>query len=142
MAQARIGDTVRVHYEGRLADGTVFASSIDRDPAKLTIGAQRVIPAFKAAIVGMEPDESKTIRIPVEQALEQLREELVPTIRQDALAADLQPDVGQKLQAIDTDGRSACPTVLDVSEQTVMINANPPLTGQDLTLDILLVEIV
>jgi peptidylprolyl isomerase len=142
MAQARTGDTVRVHYEGRLADGTVFASSIDRDPVKLTIGAQRVIPAFEAATVGMEPDESKTIRIPVEQALEQFREELVPTIRLEALAADLQPEVGQKLQAIDTDGRSACLTVLDVSEQTVMINANHPLAGEDLTLDILLVEIV
>jgi peptidylprolyl isomerase len=142
MAPARIGDTVRVHYEGRLADGTVFASTIDRDPAKLTIGAQREIPAFEAAIVGMEPDESKTIIIPVEQALEQFGEEFVPTIRQAALAADLQPNVGQKLRAIDTDGRSACLTVLDVSEQTVMINANHPLAGEDLTLDILLVEIV
>ena len=142
MAQARIGDTVRVHYEGRLGDGTVFASSIDRDPAKLTIGAQRVIPAFEAAIVGMEPDESKTIRIPVEQALEQFREELVPTIRLEALAADLQPEVGQKLQAIDADGRSTCLTVLDVSEQTVTIDANYPLAGEDSTFDILLVEIV
>jgi len=83
MAQARIGDTVRVHYEGRLADGTVFASSIDRDPAKLTIGARSVIPAFEEAVMGMEPDESKTIRIRVEQPLEQLREGLAPTIRQD-----------------------------------------------------------
>jgi peptidylprolyl isomerase len=142
MTQARIGDTVRVHYEGRLADGTVFASSIDRDPARLTIGAQSVIPAFEAAIVGMEPDESKTIRISVEQALEQLREELVPTVSQEALAADLQPEVGQKLQVIDTDGRSACLTVLDVSEQTVTIDTNHPLAGEDLTFDILLVEIV
>jgi len=142
MAQARIGDTVRVHYEGRLADGTVFASSIDRDPAKLTIGAQRVIPAFEAAIVGMEPDESKTIRIPVTQALEQFREELVPTIRQEALAADLQPDVGRQLPAIDTDGRSACLMVWDVSEQTVMIDTNQPPAGEDVTFDILLVEIV
>lgn len=142
MAQARIGDTVRVHYEGRLADGTVFASSMDRDPAELTIGAQRVIPAFEAAIVGMAPDESKTIRIPVEQALEQFREELVPTIHLEALAADLQPEVGQQLQAIDTNGRSACLAVLDVSEQTVRIDTNHPLAGEDLTFDILLVEIV
>jgi peptidylprolyl isomerase len=142
MAQARIGDTVRVHYEGRLADGTVFASSIDRDPAKLTIGAQRVIPAFEAALMGMEPDESKTIRIPVEQAWEQFREELVPTISQEAIAADQQPTVGQKLQAIDTHRRSACLTVLGVSEQTVTIDTNHPLAGEDLTFDILLVEII
>ncbi len=141
-AQARIGDTVKVHYEYRLANGTVFASSIDRDPAELTIGARSIIPAFEAAIVGMEPDESKTIRIPVEQALEQLREELVPTIRQETLAADRQPAVGQKLPAIDPDGRSACLTVLDASGQTGTVDTNDPLPGEDLTCDILLVEIV
>jgi peptidylprolyl isomerase len=142
MTQARIGDTVRVHYEGRLADGTVFASSIDRDPVELTIGAQSVVPAFEEAIVGMEPDESRTISIPVEQALERFPEELVPTLSQETLAADLQPEVGRKLQARDTDGRSACLAVLEVSEQTVTIDTNDPLAGEDLTFDILLVEIV
>jgi peptidylprolyl isomerase len=141
-AQARIGDTVRVHYECRLANGTVFASSIDRNPAELTIGARTIIPAFEAAIVGMEPDGSKTIRIPAEQALEQFREELVPTINQEAFAADPQPEVGQKLQAIDTDERSVCLTVSDVSRQTGTVDTNNPLAGEDLTCDILLVEIV
>jgi peptidylprolyl isomerase len=142
MTQARIGDTVRVHYEGRFADGTVFASSMDCDPAKLTIGARSRIAAFEEALVGMEPDESKTIRIPVEQALEQFQEELVPALSHEAIAADLQPEVGQKLQAFDADGRSACLTVLGVSEQTVTIDTNHLLAGEDLTFDILLVEIV
>jgi peptidylprolyl isomerase len=141
-AQARIGDTVKVHYECRLANGTVFASSIDRDPAELTIGARGIIPAFEEALVGMEPDESKTIRIPVEQALEQFRKEILPTVGQKVIAADLQCEVGQKLQAINTDERSACLPVLDVSEQTVTIDITTPLAGEDLTFDILLVEIV
>ena len=141
-AQARIGDTVKVHYECRLANGTVFASSIDRDPAELTIGARSIIPAFEEALVGMEPDESKTIRIPAEQALEQFREELVPTINPEALAADLQPEVGQKLPAIDTDGRSACLPVLDVSGETRTADTDYLLVGEGLTCDILLVEIV
>jgi len=142
MVQARLGDTVTVHYEGRLADGTVFVSSIDRDPAKLTIGARSVIPTLAEAIVGMEPDESKSIRIPVTEALEQHWEELLPTIGQDALAADLQPVVGQRLQAIDTDRRSPYLAVLGSSGQSAMIDANHPFTGEDLTFDILLVEIM
>jgi FKBP-type peptidyl-prolyl cis-trans isomerase 2 len=141
-AQARIGDTVRVHYECRLANGAVFASSMDRDPAELTIGARSTIPAFEEAIVGMGPDESKTIRMPVEQASEQFPEELVPTINQEAFAADPQPEVGQKLQAIDTDERSVCLTVSDVSRQTGTVDTNDPRAGEDLTCDILLVEIV
>lgn len=142
MAQARIGDTVRVHYEGRLADGTVFTSSIDRDPAELTIGARSVIPTLAGAIVGMEPDESKTIRIPVAEAFEQHRRELVPTISQETHAADLQPNAGQKSQAIDADERSTYLTVWDVPEQSTTIDVNHPLAGGDLTFDILLVEIV
>jgi len=142
MARATIGDTVKVHYEGRLADGTVFASSIDRDPAELTIGARSVITTFAKAIVRMAPDESKTIRIPVAEALEQGREELVPTVSQEPLAADVQRTVGQRLQAIDTDRRSAYLAVLNVSEQSAMIDANRPFTGEDLTFDILLVEIM
>jgi peptidylprolyl isomerase len=141
-APARIGDTVKVHYECRLANGTVFASSMDRDPAELTIGARSIIPAFEEALVGMELDESKTIRIPVGHALEQFREELVRTIGQEAIAADLQPVVGQTLLAIDTDGRSAGLPVLDVSGQTGTVDTNYPLAGEGLTCDILLVEIV
>jgi peptidylprolyl isomerase len=138
----RIGDTVKVHYECRLADGTVFASSIDRDPVELTIGARRSLPAFEEALVGMEPDEFKTIRIPVEQALEQFREELVPTISLEALAADLPPEVAQKLRVIDANGRSACLPVLDVSGPTRTVDTNYLLVGEGATCDILLVEIV
>lgn len=139
--QARIGDTVKVHYECRRADGTVFASSIDRDPAELTIGARSIIPAFEEALVGMEPDESKTIRMPVEQAWEQFREELVPATRPEAPAAALPSEVGLKLQAIDAEGRSACLPVVDISGQTRTVDTNYPLVGEGVTCDILLVEI-
>jgi FKBP-type peptidyl-prolyl cis-trans isomerase 2 len=90
----------------------------------------------------MEPDESKTIRIPVAEAFEQHRRELVPTISQETHAADLLPNAGQKSQAIDANGRSTYLTVWDVPEQSTMIDVNHPLAGGDLTFDILLVEIV
>ena len=140
--QARIGDTVKVHYECRRADGTVFASSIDRDPAELTIGARSILPAFEEALVSMEPDESKTIRIPAGQAREQFREELVPTLIPETLAADLPPEVAQRPRAIGTDGRSAGLSVLDVSGQTRTVDTNYLLVGESVTCDMLLVEIV
>ena len=90
----------------------------------------------------MEPDESRTIRIPVEQAVEQFRQGLVPAVSQETMGADLQPAVGQKRRPIGTDGRFTCLTVLDVSRQTVTIDGDHPLAGEDLTFDILLVEIV
>ncbi len=142
MAKARIGDTVKVHYEGRLDDGTVFASSIDGDPAEVTIGARMVIPAFEEAIIGMDPGDSKTVRISEEAAFGPRRGELVQTIDREGLAAGLQPEVGQRLQAVDAEGRSIHAVIRDISDQTVTIDANHPLAGQDLNFEIQLVEIV
>ncbi|MBN2128511.1 MAG: peptidylprolyl isomerase [Sedimentisphaerales bacterium] len=142
MAKARIGDTVKVHYEGRLEDGTVFASSIDGDPAEVTIGARMVIPAFEEAIIGMDPGDSKTVTIPEEAAFGPRRGELVQTIDREGLAAGLQPEVGQRLQAVDAEGRSIHAVIRDISDQTVTIDANHPLAGQDLNFEIELVGIV
>jgi len=137
-----MGDTVKVHYEGRLDDGTVFASSVDRDPAEVTIGAGMVIPAFEEAIIGMDPGESKTVKIPEEAAFGRRQQELVRTIDREGLAAGLEPEVGQRLQAVDAEGRSIHAIIREISDQTVTIDANHPFAGQDLNFEIQLVEIV
>ena len=137
-----MGDTVKVHYEGRLDDGTVFASSVDRDPAEVTIGARLVIPAFEEAIIGMDPGESKTVKIPEEAAFGRRQQELVRTIDREGLAAGLEPEVGQRLQAVDAEGRSIHAIIREISDQTVTIDANHPFAGQDLNFEIQLVEIV
>ena len=142
MTKARMGDTVKVHYEGRLDDGTVFASSVDRDPAEVTIGARMVIPAFEEAIIGMDPGESKTVKIPEEAAFGRRQQELVRTIDREGLAAGLEPEVGQRLQAVDAEGRSIHAIIREISDQTVTIDANHPFAGQDLNFEIQLVEIV
>ena len=67
MRKAKSGDTVKIHYVGKLEDGTVFSSSTDRDPIEITVGEKRVAP-FEQALVGMQPGESKTVHVPAEQA--------------------------------------------------------------------------
>ena len=69
MAQAKTGDTVKVHYTGKLDDDTVFDTSEGREPLQFTIGEGRLIPDFEQAVVGMEPGETKTIQIPAGQSL-------------------------------------------------------------------------
>lgn len=142
MAKAKMGDTVKVHYEGRLDDGTVFAGTAERDPAEITIGARMVIPAFEEAIIGMHPGESKTVRIPEEAAFGARRRELVQTIDRKGLAAGLKPEVGQRLEAVDAEGKPIHAVIRDISERTVTIDANHPFAGQDLNFEIQLVEIV
>jgi peptidylprolyl isomerase len=73
MAEAKSGDTVRVHYTGTLGDGKVFDSSQGRDPLELTLGAGQVIPGFDEAVTGMQPGEEKSVTIPVDEAYGQRR---------------------------------------------------------------------
>jgi peptidylprolyl isomerase len=142
MAQAKSGDTVRVHYTGRLDDGTVFDSSVARDPLELTIGSDRLIPGFEQAVVGMNLGESKTVEIPVDEAFGPYREELLTEVERSKLPMDIVPEVGQKLNMTDVGGRTTVVTVVEVSESSITIDTNHPLAGKDLTFDIELVQIV
>jgi peptidylprolyl isomerase len=142
MAQAKHGDTVKVHYTGKLEDGTVFDTSINRDPLQFTIGEGQIIPGFEQAVVGMNPGESKTTKVPADKAYGPQHKERVLLARRNQFPVDLKPEVGQKLQIRRTDGQTSVVTVTDVSESSVTLDANHPLAGKDLTFDIQLIELV
>lgn len=142
-AQAKNGDTVKVLYTGTLDDGEVFDSSElhGGEPLEFTIGAAEVIPGFDQAVIGMSPGESKTVRIPADEAYGPYYEELVMVMDWDQFPEGFQPEVGDQLQMQTQDGRIVTVTVIDVSESGVTIDANHHLAGKDLTFEIELVEI-
>ena len=135
-AVAESGDTVKVHYTGKLADGTVFDTSVGSEPMEFTLGEGRLIPGFEQAVTGMQVGKSKTVTIPVDEAYGQRRDELIFEVERDELPADIEPEVGMQLPT-----SQGVVTIIEVSEATVKIDANHPLAGQDLTFDIELVEI-
>jgi len=141
MVQAKQGDTVKVHYTGKLGDGTIFDSSLDRAPLQFTIGAGDIIPGFETAVLGMNPGESKTQVIPTDQAYGPHLEEMVVTIDRQQIPPEIQPEVGQQLQIQQPDGQVLPVVITDVSTASVTLDANHPLAGEDLTFDIQLVEI-
>ena len=141
MAQAKAGDNVKVHYTGKLDDGTVFDSSAEREPLQFDLGSGNVIPGFEEAIVGMTPGESKTATIPAEQAYGPQREELVITVEKEQIPSDLSVEIGQQLQISQNNGQVIPVIVTDVSDSKVTLDANHPLAGQQLTFDIELVEV-
>ncbi len=142
MAQAKEGDTVKVHYTGKLEDGTVFDTSSDRAPLEFTIGGGQIIRGFEQAVVGMEPGDTKTATIPPEEAYGPRREDMTLTVEREQFPEEINPEPGQQLQVQQPDGRAAVVVVSDVSESTVTLDANHPLAGQPLTFDIRLVDIV
>ncbi|MGH7857079.1 MAG: FKBP-type peptidyl-prolyl cis-trans isomerase [Candidatus Binatia bacterium] len=142
MAQAKEGDTVRVHYTGRLADGTVFDSSEDREPMEFQIGAGQVIDGFEQAVVGMNPGQSVTTEIVSDEAYGPYRDDMVVHVERTKFSADLDPKVGDQLQVRHGEERGLVVTVTSVGDATVALDANHPLAGKDLTFDIELVEIL
>jgi len=141
MAHPRAGDTVKVHYTGRLDDGRVFDSSKQRGPLELTLGDGRVIPGFEEAIAAMEPGEERTVRIPADRAYGRHRSELVLAVDRSELPPDIEPQVGQHLQVQHDDGEVTVVRVAEVSDEQVTIDANHPLAGHDLTFELELVAV-
>ena len=135
------GNTVKVHYTGTLEDGTTFDTSVGREPLEFTLGAGKMIPGFEKAVYGLAIGESKTVTILAEEAYGPYRTDLVTIVEREQLPTGLEPEVGQQLQAQQTDGSTAMVIVTDVSETTITIDANHFLAGKDLTFEIKLVEI-
>lgn len=138
---AKIGDNVKVHYTGKLKDGSIFDSSAGCEPLQFTIGGNMVIPGFDKAVVGMELGESKTIDIPMDEAYGPYHSELVQEVSRNDMPPNMDLQVGQRLQAQRGDGQIVVITVIELSESTIKLDANHPLAGKDLIFDIELVEI-
>ncbi len=141
MTQAKKGDTVKVHYTGTLDDGTVFDSSAEREPLKFELGSGQLIPGFDSAVDGMRAGESCKVNIKSAEAYGPRRDEMVMDVPRTQLPADMEPEVGMRLQAGNGDEQFVV-TVTGIGEGTVTLDANHPLAGQDLNFEITLVEIV
>ncbi|MCC5871361.1 MAG: peptidylprolyl isomerase [Gammaproteobacteria bacterium] len=142
MAEAKQGDTVRVHYTGQLADGTEFDSSRDRDPLEFQVGSGQVIAGFESAVAGMAVGDSCTTTIVAEEAYGPRRDELVVDVDRSQLPGDMDLEVGQALQVKDQNDQPFVVHVAAVADDAVKLDANHPLAGRDLTFEIELVEIV
>lgn len=142
MATAQAGDTVRVQYRGRLADGAEFDASPENDPFTFKLGEQAVIPGFEEAVLGMKVGESKTVTVPPAAAYGEVREDLIGQINRSHLPDDVEPEVGGMLEIESPDGDVLSVRVVAIEGDTITLDANAELAGAALTFDLELVEIV
>ena len=142
MAQAKSGDTVKVHYQGTLEDGTVFDSSREREPLEFTLGGGNIIAGFEEIVTGMSPGETKLERIPANKAYGPKRDDMVMEVDRQQVPDEIDLQLGQQLQVRQESGQAVPVTITDLSDNTVTLDANHPLAGKDLMFEIELVEIV
>ncbi len=141
MQQAKNGDKVKVHYEGRLQDGTVFDSSEGRQPLEFQIGGGTVIPGFDDGVTGMSVGEKKIVNIPSEEAYGSSQDDLFLEFPKDRFPPDIIPEIGTSLNMSDENGRAFPVVIYEITDDTIILDANHPLAGQDLTFNIELVNI-
>lgn len=138
MAQASKGDTVRLHYTGRLSNGTVFDTTSDSDPLQFTIGQGEVIDGVDQAVIGMEEGQQKTVTVTPEQGFGEHNAALKQTISRNELPGEIK--VGDRLRAVQGD-REIQVWVSELRDDEAVVDANHPLAGQTLTFELELVSI-
>lgn len=142
MTQVKAGDTVRIHYTGTLSDGTVFDSSQGRDPLEFTVGSGQIIPGLDKAIPGMVAGDKKVVNIPCAEAYGEADENARQAVPRAQIPDHIPVDPGTQLQMQAPNGHVVPVVVISADENEVVLDANHPLAGKDLTFDFELVEIV
>jgi FKBP-type peptidyl-prolyl cis-trans isomerase 2 len=141
MSQVKLNDTVRVHYTGKLDNGQIFDSSLQREPIEFTLGQGQLIPGFEQGVLDMKVNEKKTIQIPHTEAYGEVNKELFHEVEKDKLPKELQLEIGMGLISKAPDGSERQLILHEIKENTIVVDANHPLAGKDLTFEVELVEI-
>lgn len=142
MSEIKGNETVKIHYTGKLNDGQIFDSSLNRgEPLVITLGQGKLIPGLEKGLLNMKVNEKKTITVPKEEAYGSSRKELFQKIPNENLPAEIKPKVGMGLLATNPDGAQKQFRVAEILEDHIVVDGNHPLAGHDLTFELELLEI-
>lgn len=141
MSKVKGSDVVKVHYTGKLADGQVFDSSLQREPLQVELGKGQLIPGFENALIDMAVNEKKTVTITKEEAYGDVQQELFQKVPKTQLPEEIKPEIGVILVASRPDGSEQQLRVSEVNEDHIIVDANHPLAGQTLEFELELLEI-
>jgi len=141
MTQIQNGDKVSVHYIGKLADGSIFDSTVGEDPFVFTLGEDDLIDGFVNAIQAMSVGDKKTVTLGVEEAYGEWHEDMIIEVPRSEMPADLELQVGDELEVEDEEEEPMLVMVSEMTDTTVTLDGNPPLAGEALTFELELVAI-
>jgi peptidylprolyl isomerase len=135
------GDTVSVNYVGKLDNEVIFDSTDNRGPFQFEIGKGSLIPQFEEAIIGMNVGESKTVKISYENAYGPYSDQYIFEVKKEEFPKDIPLETGTPLQLQHDNGQVSMVKIKDVKDDLVVIDANHPLAGENLTFSITLMDI-
>lgn len=142
MRAAEIGDRVRIHFTGRLRDGTVIATSHETEPVVFTIGMHEVMPGLDDLVQGMRLGERRTADLTPERAHGRHRDDLLLAVELDRFPSHVDPYRGQELMMKRDGGPATTVRVVATTANMVVVDTNHPLAGKPLTIDVELLDII
>ena len=134
------GDTVSVHYIGTLNDGSEFDRSREGSPLRFKVGSGQVIPGFEKAVLGHEAGDRFSVTIPAAEAYGERQEQLLFSVPMEQVPPSIKPQAGMMLH-VATDQGELEVSVHQVTETHIVLDANHPMAGKDLTFALEIVSI-
>ena len=141
MTKVKVGDAVKVHYTGKLENGEEFDSSVGREPLGFTVGAGQMIKGFDAALPGMEVGDKKQVNITALDGYGERSEEAMIDFPKENIPADMKLEIGMTLTLTNQEGQPFPVVVIEIKEESIVLDANHFLAGKALVFDIELIEI-
>jgi len=141
MNTVKANNIVKVHYTGKLTSGQIFDTTEGKDPIEFTLGEGSLISGFENGLIDMKLNEKKSFTIAKEDAYGEVLTELIQEVNKTELPQDMEPKVGMGLVSKSPDGQEMNLMVVEVKEESIIIDGNHPLAGKDLVFDIEILEI-
>jgi peptidylprolyl isomerase len=135
---ATSGKTIRLRYTILLDDGKAYPPKGPEDVVEVELGRDRLLPGLEAAVEGMKAGEKKRIRLPAEQAFGPHRPEFCFRISR---SADRPVRVGDAVRIAGGAGGEFLALVREIEPAAILVDANHPLSGQDLTFELTLLDV-
>lgn len=134
------GDTVSVHYTGKLENGEIFDSSSGRRPMTFTVGTGQIIRGFDEAVLGMAVGDRKTVTIAPEMAYGPRQLELIVDIPRTTVPEGMDLEKGMMIELVDPQGNRIPAEVFEILDEVVKMDLNHFLAGKTLVFDIEIVS--
>ena len=141
MNAAKTGSRVKANYTVTLENGNVFDMAEGHEPLEFTVGKGEVIQGLEEAVIGMKAGDTKTVTTPPEKAYGPRHEELIMKLKRNKFPDNIKPTIGLEIQGTKTDGNTIDLIITDITDEEITLDANHPLAGETLTLDVELVGV-
>jgi FKBP-type peptidyl-prolyl cis-trans isomerase 2 len=135
------GDKVKVEYEGKLEDGTVFDSTEKHggEPLEFEVGGGQMIPGFDKAVEGMDKGQEKDIKLEPSDAYGDHNPALIKDIPKENVPENV--TVGAILGMNLPNGQQIPAKVIKMGDKSVTIDLNHPLAGKKLQFHVKVVDV-